>query len=176
MVSADQFAENHLESNGVDVKRSKLEARSGVLTWKWILEFPDQLWNLVEMRECSTATALMEIPTLPPPAPPPEKHVFEMQVHSNSGGGDVAAKTKMVICDPSYMNPVETKVNWQSRPLHKHSSKRLFPKLLNEDDKFIGTGQIIITQKLQVLKNDVNATMVSWGQACHFPWTGTSLL
>ena len=51
-LSADQFAENHLESNGVDVKRSKLEARSGILTWKWILEYPDQLWNRVETREC----------------------------------------------------------------------------------------------------------------------------
>ena len=50
--SADHFAENHLESNGVDVKRSKLEARSGILTWKWILEYPDQLWNRVETREC----------------------------------------------------------------------------------------------------------------------------
>ena len=50
--SADQFAENHLENNGVDVKRSKLEGRSGILTWKWILEYPDQLWNHVEMKEC----------------------------------------------------------------------------------------------------------------------------
>ena len=33
-----------------------------------------------------TAAAPMEIPTVPPPAPPPEEHVFEMQVHSNSGG------------------------------------------------------------------------------------------
>ena len=51
-LSSDQFAENHLESNGVDVKRLKLEARSGILTWKWILEYPDQLWNRVETREC----------------------------------------------------------------------------------------------------------------------------
>ena len=36
------------------------------------------------------------------------------------------------------------------------------PKLLNEDSKFIDTGQIIITQKLQVCKDDINATMVSW--------------
>ena len=57
----------------------------------------------------STGAAPMEIPTVPPPAPPPERHAFEMQVHSNSGGGDVAAKTKMVICDPSYMNPVKMK-------------------------------------------------------------------
>ena len=34
------------------MKRSKLEARSGILTWKWILEYPDQLCNHVEMREC----------------------------------------------------------------------------------------------------------------------------
>ena len=35
-------------------------------------------------------------------------------------------------------------------------------ELLNEDGKLIDTGQIIITQKLQVLKNDINMTMVSW--------------
>ena len=40
-----------------------------------------------------TGAAPMEIPTVPPPAPPPERHAFEMQVHSNSGRGDVAAKT-----------------------------------------------------------------------------------
>ena len=39
-----------------------------------------------------TATAPMEIPTVPPPAPPPEEHVPEIRVHSNSGGGDVASK------------------------------------------------------------------------------------
>ena len=37
------------------------------------------------------------------------------------------------------------------------------PKLLNEDDKLIDTGQIIITQKFQVLENDISTTMVSWG-------------
>ena len=51
-LSADQFAENHLENNGVDVKRSKLEGRSGIVTWKWTLEYLDQLWNHVETREC----------------------------------------------------------------------------------------------------------------------------
>ena len=50
-LSADQSAENLLESSGIDEKRWKLEARS-ILTWKWILEYPDQLWNRVEMREC----------------------------------------------------------------------------------------------------------------------------
>ena len=57
-----------------------------------------------------TATGPMDFSTVHPPAPPPERHAFEMQVHSNSGGGDVAAKTVMVICDPSYMNPAKTKV------------------------------------------------------------------
>ena len=51
-LSADQFAENLLESNGVDVKRSKLEGRSGILTWKWTLEYLDHLWDHVETKEC----------------------------------------------------------------------------------------------------------------------------
>ena len=57
-----------------------------------------------------TATAPMEIPTVPPPAPPPEEHVPEIRRHSNSGGGDVAAKTEMVIYDPSYADPAKTMV------------------------------------------------------------------
>ena len=38
------------------------------------------------------------------------------------------------------------------------------PELLNEDGKSIDIGQIIITQKLQVRKNDIYATIVSWRQ------------
>ena len=110
-----------------------------------------------------TATAPMEIPTVPPPAPPPEEHVPEMRVHSNSGGGDVAAKTKRVICNPSYMNPAKTKVNGKV-VCYTNILEAPIPKLLTEDGKLIDTRQIIITQKLQVLKNDINATMVSWGQ------------
>ena len=71
-----------------------------------------------------TGAAPMEIPTVPPPAPPPEEHVFEMQVHSNSGGGDVAAKTRMVFYDPSYADPAQTEVTGKVVGLHKHS--RLF--------------------------------------------------
>ena len=75
----------------------------------------------------------------------------------------MAAKTEMMICDPSYWDPAKTKVigkvvrctNILEAPI---------PKLLNEDGKLIDTGQIIITQKLQVLKNDINAKMVSWRQ------------
>ena len=50
----------------------------------------------------------MEIPTVPPLAPPPEEYVPEIRVHSNSGGGDVAAKTEMVIYDPSCADPAKT--------------------------------------------------------------------
>ena len=35
---------------------------------------------------------------------------IKMQVHSNSGGGDVAVATKVVICNPSYMNLAKIKV------------------------------------------------------------------
>ena len=112
-----------------------------------------------------TATAPMDIPTVPPLAPPPEEHVHEIRVHSNSGGGDVAAKMKMVICGLSYEDPTKTKVI--DRVIrYTNILEAPFPDLLNEDGKLIliGTGQIIITQKLQELKNDINATMVSWGQ------------
>ena len=61
--------------------------------------------------EMPIATAREEIPTVPPPAPPPEEHAPEIRGHSNSGGGDVAAKTEMVICDPSYADLAKTKAN-----------------------------------------------------------------
>ena len=73
-LSADQLAQNILESNGVDVKRSKLEGRSGILTWKWTREYPSR-----PDEGMLTATAPMEIPTVPPPTPPPEEHVPEMR-------------------------------------------------------------------------------------------------
>ena len=110
-----------------------------------------------------TATAPMEIPTVPPPAPPPEEYIPEIRIHSNSGVGDVAAKTRMVICDPSYMNPAKTKVIGKVvRYTNTHETP--IPVLLNEDGNLIDTGQIIIKQKLQVCKDDTYATMVSWRQ------------
>ena len=54
----------------------------------------------------------MEIPTVPPLAPPPEEYVPEIRVHSNSGGGDVAAKTEIVIYDPSYADPAKFQTFW----------------------------------------------------------------
>ena len=61
-LSADLFAENLLESSGVDVKRSKLEGRSGSFTWKWTLEYLDHLVTSRPDEEMPTATAPMEIP------------------------------------------------------------------------------------------------------------------
>ena len=87
--SADQFAENHLENNGVDVKRSKLEGRSGILTWKWILGISGPTLEPRREEGMPTATAPMEIPTVPAPAPPPEEHVPEMRgqgVHAKALG------------------------------------------------------------------------------------------
>ena len=75
----------------------------------------------------------------------------------------MAVKTKMVICDPSYMILSKTKVIGKLvRYTNIHET--LFPELLNEDGKLTDVGQIIIIQKLQVRKNDINATMVSWRQ------------
>ena len=108
-----------------------------------------------------TATAPMEIPTVPPPATPPEEYVPEIRGHSNSGGGDVAAKTEMVICDPSYADPAKTKaidkvVSYTNIPGAPVSD------LLNEDGNLIDTGQIIIAQKQEECNNDIYVTTVSW--------------
>ena len=75
----------------------------------------------------------------------------------------MAAKTRMVIFDPSYMNPAKTKVIGKV-VRYTNTHETLIPELVNEDGKSIDTGQIIITQKVQVRKNDINATMVSWRQ------------
>ena len=144
-------------------RRETIEARG--MKWNFDVEMDSGIPGpTLEPRRdegMPTAAAPMEIHTVPPLAPPPEKHVFEMQVHSNSGGGDVAAR--MVICDPSYMNPSKTKVI--GKVVHcTNTHETPIPELLNEDGKSIDTGQIIITQKLQVRKNDINATMVSWRQ------------
>ena len=81
-----------------------------------------------------TATAPMEIPTVPPPAPPPEEYVPEIRVHSNSGGGDVAAKTEMVIYDPSCADPSKTKVIGKVVS-YTNILDAPIPDLLNEVDK-----------------------------------------
>ena len=82
-LSADQFAENLLESNGADVKRSKLEGRSGIFDVEMDSGVSlDHLRLHFQMKGVPTATAPMEIPTVPPPAPPvkgmyPAPHIHE---------------------------------------------------------------------------------------------------
>ena len=126
------------------------------MTWKWtgppVTSRPDE--------EMPTATAPMEIPTVPPLAPPPEEYVPEIRVHSNSGGGGVVAKMEMVIYDPSYADPAKTKVIGNV-VRYTNILEALIPDLLNEDGKLIDIGQIIIVQKLQECKNDIFVTTVS---------------
>ena len=76
-LSADQSAENLREATGADVKRSRLEGRSGILMWTWTLKSLDFLWLLVQMKGCRQRRHEREIPTVPPPAP--EEHVPEMR-------------------------------------------------------------------------------------------------
>ena len=68
-LSADQLAENLLESSGADVKRSKLEGRHGILMWKCTLECLDRMWFHVQMKRCRQRRHGRKIPTVPPPAP-----------------------------------------------------------------------------------------------------------
>ena len=93
-----------------------------------------------------TGAAPIEIPTVPLPAPPQEKYIPEIRVHSNSGGGDVAAKMKMVICGSSYADPTKTKVI-ERVVRYTNILGAPISYLPNEDGKLIDTGQIIIAQK-----------------------------
>ena len=75
----------------------------------------------------------------------------------------MAAKTSMVICNPSYMNPAKTKVIGKVvRYTNTHETP--IPEVLNEDGKLINTGQIIIAQKLQERGNNIYVMIVSWRQ------------
>ena len=73
----------------------------------------------------------------------------------------MAAKTEMVICDPSYADPAKTKVIGK---VVRYTNILGAPGsyLPNEDGKFIDTGQIIIAQTLLECKNDIYVMMVSW--------------
>ena len=114
-----------------------------------------------------TATAPTEIPTVPPPAPPPEEHVPEIRGHSTSGGGDVAAKAEMVICDPSYADRAKTKaIDKVVRYTHILGAPVSY--LLNEDDKLIDSGQIIIGQKTTGTQERHLRDDGIVGALCHF--------
>ena len=75
---------------------------------------------------------------------------------------DVVANTKTEICDPSYADPAKTKVIGKV-VRYTNILEAPIPDLLNKDGKLIDSGQIIIAQKLQERKNDINVMMVSWG-------------
>ena len=113
-----------------------------------------------------TATAKGETPTVPPPARPPEEHAPEIRGHSNSGGGDVAAKTEMVIYDPSYADPAKTKVIGKV-VRYTNIVEAPISKLLNEDDKLIDTGQIHYTEVTGTQeRHQRNDGIV--GKTCHY--------
>ena len=76
----------------------------------------------------------------------------------------MAAKMEMVTYDPSYADPAKTKVIGKV-VRYSNVLETPIPELLNEDGKLIDTGQIIIAQKLQGLKNDINVTVETM---CHF--------
>ena len=87
----------------------------------------------------------------------------------------MAAKTKMVICDPSHADPAKTKVMGKVvRYTNTHETP--IPKLLNEDGKSIDTGQIIITQKFYRYARTTSTQRWYRGDNLSLPWTGTSLL
>ena len=119
-----------------------------------------------------TATAPREIPTVPPPAPPPEDHVLEVRFHSISEGSEVAANMKMVVCGSSYADPTKTKVIYRVvRSMNILGAPVSY--LPNEDGKLIDTGEIIIAQILLECKNDIFVMMVSSGSIVSLPRTGT---
>ena len=74
----------------------------------------------------------------------------------------MAAKTEMVVCDPSCADPPKTKVIGKVVS-HTNILEAPVPDLLDEDGKLIDTGQIIIAQKSQERENDIYVMMVSWG-------------
>ena len=79
----------------------------------------------------------------------------------------MAAKTEMVLCDPSYADPSKTKA------IYKVVSYTNIPGapvsyLPNEDGKLIDIGQIIIAQKIEECKNDIFVTMVPWEHCVTF--------
>ena len=172
--SADQSSENLLENNGADVKRSRLEGRNGIfdvemdsgMSGPLVTSRPDRDADSDGTGGNSHGTST---------ARPPEIYVPEIRVHSNSGGGDVVAEKKMVICGPFFADPAKTKVI-SKVVRYTNILGALVSYLPNEDGKLIDTGQIIIAQKREVCKNDIHVMMVSWEHCVSLPRTGTSLL
>ena len=78
-LSADQFAENLLESNGADVKRSKLEGQNWNFEREMDSGIPGPPLTSRPDEGIPTATTQGKMLTVLPPAPPPEDHLPEMR-------------------------------------------------------------------------------------------------
>ena len=166
-LSVDQFAENLLENNGVDVKRLMLEGRRGILTWKWILGHPDPLWKPRPDEEMPTATAPMEIPTAPPPGTSAGRaHTRDTSSQEprrrRCGGHDGDGDLR-----PIQRGSCENEGDWQSRPLHNIHEAPI-PELLNEDGKLIDNwpdhhSTLVTSTQERHLCDDGIA-----GASCHF--------
>ena len=120
-LSVDQFAENLLENNGVDVKRLKLEERSGNFEVEMDSGTPGPTLEPRPDEEMPTATAPMEIPTAPPPGTSAGKaHTRDTSSQEprrrRCGGHDGDGDLR-----PILRGSCENEGDWQSRPLHKHS-------------------------------------------------------
>ena len=157
-------------------RRETIEARG--TKWNFDVEMDSGKAETMEIRRdegMPRATARMEIPTVPPPAPPQEEYIPEIRVHSNSGGGDVAVKMKMVICGSSYMNPAKTKVI-EKVVRYTNILEAPIPKLLNEDGKLIDTGQDHHFTEVTGTQKTTSTQRWYHGDNVSLPWTNTSLL
>ena len=76
--------------------------------------------------EMPTVTAPMEIPTVPPPATPPEEYVPEIRVHSNSVGRRCGGQDGDGALRPILRGSCENEGDLQSRQIHKHSLSTCF--------------------------------------------------
>ena len=89
-------------------RRETIEARGTKWNFdvEWILEYPDQLWNHVATRECRQQRPRWKFLQYL------HFHLRQKNTYSRckSGGGDVAVKKEMMICDTSCINPAKSKV------------------------------------------------------------------
>ena len=74
---------------------------------------------------------------------------------------DVVAKTKTVICDPSYADPSKTKASGKVVRC-TNILEAPVSYLLNKDGKLIDSAQNVTAQKQLERKNDIYVMMVSW--------------
>ena len=117
---------------------------------------------------CTSSTSLRAIVTLC--TSPKRRWSLMTSPTSPHGGGDVAAKMKMVICGSCCADPTKTKViDRVVRSINILGAPVSY--LPNEDGKLIDTGQIIIAQIPLECKNDINVMMDGYTLMCAKPAT-----